>query len=108
MNAILMGLGMTFMTGGLLCAVMMFVDRPNFARWDFAGDVCLAIANGFAALAGVARGDLGWAAFHAAFAGWCAWCAWRGRPRPKRRTSRVASRVKDLGHRLAVVPVGAR
>lgn len=59
----------------------------------------------------VVGGDLVLAMVDAVFAGVLAWLAWGTRPpRRRRRPSRVAARVKDLGHRLAEVPAtgGAR
>lgn len=37
----------------------------------------------------------------------CAWWLWNNRPRKGRMLSRVAGVVRDLGHRLAVVPAPA-
>lgn len=42
-----------------------------------------------------------------AVTGWIAHVLWRNRGKRKRRPSKVAARVRDLGHRLAVVPAGA-
>lgn len=36
-----------------------------------------------------------------------AWLFWRKRPPRKRRPSKIAARVRDLGHRLVVAPAGA-
>lgn len=40
----------------------------------------------------------------AALAGANAWLAYKQRPPRKRKPSKVAARIRDLGHRLAVVP----
>jgi len=42
----------------------------------------------------------------AGFAGWFAYLAWKRRPPRKRKPSKVAARIKDLGHRLVLVPAG--
>jgi hypothetical protein len=46
------------------------------------------------------------AIFGAAAWTWIAWASWNRRNR-RRRPSRVLSKVRDLGHRLAVVPATA-
>lgn len=87
---------------------VIVTNRRLRPRLIFAAFVVVAVGNVAAALANAFGGNLPLLAYHAAMAGLAAWLAWLTRPRGRRRVSPVASRVKDLGHRLTVVPVGAR
>lgn len=72
-------------------------------RWDVAGVACWSVT----AILSLASGDLVDAVLQAAFAGVFAYYAWRNRPRNNRLADKVTGVVKNLGHRLAVVPVPA-
>ena len=58
----------------------------------------LAVANA------VAMGDMPVAIAWAALSGANAWLAFKQRPPRKRKPSKVAARIRDLGHRLVLVP----
>lgn len=99
-------LALAFAFGGLLSWVMAYTDRQNKLAWDFYGYVLLAAANMIGAVADAVGGNQVMAAVRAALAGVIAWVAWRKRPPRRRRPSKVAAKVRDLGHRLVVVPAG--
>lgn len=96
---------LAFAVAALLSWVMAYIDRQNKLAWDFYGYVLLAAANMIGAVADAVGGNQVMAAVRAALAGVIAWVAWRKRP-PRRRPSKVAAKVRDLGHRLVVVPAG--
>ena len=54
------------------------------------------------AVAQLVRGNHASAIPWAAISGWLAWLAWTRRPPRRRRPSRVAGWIRDLGHRLVV------
>lgn len=90
----------------LLSWVMAYIDHRNKLAWDFYGYVLAAAANMVVAVADAVDGNQAMAAVRAALAGVIAWIAWRKRPPRRRRPSKVAAKVRDLGHRLVVVPAG--
>lgn len=68
-----------------------------------------AMSGNFFALAayGLVHGTPVIAVVGVVLAGVCAWLAWETRPPRRRRPSRVAARVKNVGHKLVVVPARA-
>lgn len=82
------------------------------ARVDAALDLVQAVVNAMYAVGTLVLSDKPWlSVMWAAAAGFFAWSAWRNwRKRKRRKPSRVLGVVRNLGHRLAVVPVpgGAR
>lgn len=79
---------------------------------DISIDVSAAVAQVIFTIGILAFTEQQWlSVFSAGCAGYYAWCAWRTwRRRRKGKPSRVLGVVRDLGHRLTVVPVpgGAR
>lgn len=96
-------------------ALFVFLDVVEKRHpWvSVAGYGALAVLYALAVVVAVLTGDItGWTWVRAAFAGVFAWEAWRRwrRNRKDRKPSRVLGVVRNLGHRLTVVPVpgGAR
>lgn len=80
-------------------------DSRHRQRWIFVTSCVLAPAATIAAWAAVAAGQWRPAAIQTILVAINVWLAWKTRPpRRKRRPSRVAARVKDLGHRLVIAP----
>lgn len=52
----------------------------------------------------IADGDAAMAAVDAGISGWFAYLAWTRRKPRQRKPSKVAAKVRDLGHRLVAVP----
>jgi membrane protein implicated in regulation of membrane protease activity len=93
--------------------VLLDVAEKRFPWVSVAGYAALSALQAFAVAASVLTGQVtGWTWLKAAFVGVFAWEAWRRwrRNRKDRKPSRVLGVVRNLGHRLAVVPVpgGAR
>lgn len=107
---------MSFVLVALLwLPVFVFLEVAD-RRWPMAavaGYAALSALQAVSFFGRVLTGDVGWLAWvNAVFVGVFAWEAWRRwrRNRKDRKPSRVLGVVRNLGHRLAVVPVpgGAR
>jgi hypothetical protein len=88
----------------LPAALGMATGNRGLASISFA-----AIAVTYGALTAIQAWNANWfaATYDACAAGVFAWLAWRNRPRNKRLPEKVAGMVRNLGHRLVVVPAPA-
>jgi hypothetical protein len=84
--------------------LLMFMLDRVIAPYSSVGAAFLAVAYlGLTAWEAL-HGSIALASMDAAVTGWLAYLAWNRRKPRQRKPSKVAAKVRDLGHRLVVVP----
>jgi hypothetical protein len=98
----------TFLIGAPAAVIGAMALAAGHQAVGSVGCLIAAAAYGLRGLVRIWEGDMAMAAWDACLTGTFAYIAWRNRPRRNRFAEKALGVVRNLGHRLVVVPAGGR